>query len=302
MTGKVKDWIIGGLILAVLVYWVQTRIGWHTLLTPWRDVSPWQLLYLFLLSLLSYLFRAVRVYDYFFQSLQGRFFATLRLSVLHNFANNLLPMRAGEAVFPVLMKRYFGQGMADSALSLLWIRGLDLHFLIFIALIALYLRENSGFLTLVALLWLGSLLLIYPLRRPLLEFVQHNPNKITRVFQKILVNLPEGQGGFFRVYLWTVLTWVSKFIAFAVVLLHFLDVPLWQAVMGIMGSELSSILPFHGVAGAGSYEVGMVAVLAPLGVNADAVVSGAVNLHLFLLGVTLLLGFLAMLLPKPEIR
>ena len=125
MKGRWRDWIIGGLVLVALLYWIQTRIGWGKLLSPWLDMSPLQLLGLFLLSLLSYFFRAVRIYDYFREPLRGRFSDTLRLSVLHNFANNLLPMRAGEAVFPLLMKRYFGQGMADSALSLLWIRGLD---------------------------------------------------------------------------------------------------------------------------------------------------------------------------------
>lgn len=299
MTGRLRDWIIGGLILTILIYWVETRIGWQALLAPWKEVSPLQLIYLFALSLLSYVFRAVRIYDYFHHELKGNFMPTLRLSVLHNFANNLLPMRAGEAAFPILMKRYFGQSMANSALSLLWIRGLDLHFLIFIALSALYLRENNLLWPIAAILWLSTLLLVYPLRKPLLELCQQQQNKLTKILNKILINLPSQQNGFYRAYLWTSLTWISKFIAFAVVLLHFLEVPLWQAVMGIMGSELSSILPFHGVAGAGSYEVGMVAVLAPMGVDADAVVGGAVNLHLFLLGVTLLLGVLAMLLPKP---
>jgi glycosyltransferase 2 family protein len=65
-----------------------------------------------------------------------------------------------------------------------------------------------------------------------------------------------------------------------------------------MGTELSSVLPFHGIAGSGSYELAAVAALVPLGVDPKLALAGAVNLHLFLLGSTLLLGALAFLLPR----
>jgi uncharacterized membrane protein YbhN (UPF0104 family) len=71
---------------------------------------------------------------------------------------------------------------------------------------------------------------------------------------------------------------------------------------GVMGAELSSILPIHGIAGSGSYEFAAVAALVPLGVNAKLALAGAVNLHLFLLGATVLLGALAFLLPKPRTK
>jgi uncharacterized membrane protein YbhN (UPF0104 family) len=64
-----------------------------------------------------------------------------------------------------------------------------------------------------------------------------------------------------------------------------------------MGAELSTVLPFHGIAGSGSYEAAVVAALLPLGVDATAALAGAVNLHLFLLGVTMILGLLAFMLP-----
>jgi uncharacterized membrane protein YbhN (UPF0104 family) len=64
-----------------------------------------------------------------------------------------------------------------------------------------------------------------------------------------------------------------------------------------MGAELSSVLPFHGIAGSGSYELAVVAALLPAGIDASRALAGAVNLHLFLLGVTLILGALAFFLP-----
>jgi uncharacterized membrane protein YbhN (UPF0104 family) len=57
------------------------------------------------------------------------------------------------------------------------------------------------------------------------------------------------------------------------------------------------VLPFHGIAGSGTYEVAVVGALLPFGVDATAAFAGAVNLHLFVLGMTLILGALALLLP-----
>jgi hypothetical protein len=102
-----------------------------------------------------------------------------------------------------------------------------------------------------------------------------------------------------RLYLWTVLGWATKFAAFTAITAHFLDAPTGTLLAGVVGAELSSVLPFHGVAGAGSYEAAMVAALYPFGVAPAAARGAAVNLHLFLLGVTLLSSLAALLIPAP---
>jgi uncharacterized membrane protein YbhN (UPF0104 family) len=299
---RLRDWLIGGLVLCALIWWLDHYIGWQPLLAPWRDFVPLELLGLLTLSFVSYLLRAVRIYDYFRARLGGQFLLSLRLSVLHNVANNLLPMRTGEAAFPILMRRYFGQGMAESLLSLLWIRVLDLHLLLGMALAVLWLRQMEWLWFGVLLAWLGALLLVYPLQRPLLAWLAGRTGRLWKLAGKILGTLPQSQGLFLRIYLWTLLIWLAKIAAFIAVLLHFLPIPLWQGLLGVMGAELSSILPVHGIAGAGSYELAMTAVLVPLGIEAKAAMQGAVNLHLFLLGVTLLLGLAALLLPGPQRR
>jgi uncharacterized membrane protein YbhN (UPF0104 family) len=62
------------------------------------------------------------------------------------------------------------------------------------------------------------------------------------------------------------------------------------------------VLPIHGIAGSGSYELAMAAVLLPLGVDMQTLLKAAVNLHLYLLGANLLLLAGALLLPKPASR
>jgi hypothetical protein len=85
---------------------------------------------------------------------------------------------------------------------------------------------------------------------------------------------------------------------FAWVLRAFTPMRLSTALMGSVTGELSSVLPFHGLAGAGTYEAGVMAGLLPLGIAPGPAVTGAVNLHLFVLGASVLSGTLALLLPR----
>jgi uncharacterized membrane protein YbhN (UPF0104 family) len=123
------------------------------------------------------------------------------------------------------------------------------------------------------------------------------PGRLRRVSAFLLEAAPADVRLLVRLYLWTALSWAAKLTAFALVLGHFMDATLGQRLAGVLGAELSSVLPFHGIAGAGSYEVTGMAAMVPLGVGIEPALAGAVNLHLFLLGTTLLLGLAALLLP-----
>jgi uncharacterized membrane protein YbhN (UPF0104 family) len=291
--GRPRDWIVGALLLAGVFLGVGLTIGWGPLLAPWRELTPIELLLPFGLTALSYFLRGVRVREYYRPHLDGRFPAVLRLSILHNTANNLLPMRAGEMVFPWLMGRYFGQGFIGAAASLVWIRLLDLHFLGLIGIFILHLSNPSWIWAPAALLWL----LLPPVTGLAGRWIPVGKGRLGRAFRVMAESAPRSAWVALRIYLWTALTWISKFIAFALVLDHFLPMERWQVLIGVMGAELSSVLPFHGIAGSGSYELAVVGALLPFGVDAKAALAGAVNLHLFLLGVTLILGALALLLP-----
>lgn len=296
--GRPRDWAIGAALLVTLLAAVQLTIGWGPLLRPWLQFPPLLLLWLFALTALSYGLRAVRVYDYFRPRFAGRFAVVLRLSVLHNTANNLLPMRTGEMVFPWLMRRYFGHSFLDAAAALLWIRLLDMHCLALIAILILDLRHPSWLWWLAAALWLAGLALI-PLLGGLADISPlAGGGRIRDLLRRVLRAAPRDAWLIVRVYLSTALIWGFKFAAFASVLAFFLPIDLWRLLTGVMGAELSSVLPFHGIAGSGSYELAAVTALVPLGVDPELALAGAVNLHLFLLGTTLILGGLAFLLPR----
>ncbi len=293
-------WLLGLALLAGLLVWVQVTVGWYQLLLPWRSFPSATLALLLLLTTLSYLLRAVRIYDYSHHLLKGAFPATVRLSVLHNSLNNFLPMRLGELAYPLLMKRYFGQGYTASGVTLLWIRVLDLHFLLLMALLFVGKSGLSQAWSLLALPWMLLIPIMFGSHGWLQRRMEGRSGRVSNMFKRILGHVPDNGWRFARIWLWTALSWILKFTAFTMVVLYFADIGLWRAVFGTIGAELSSVLPLHGVAGSGSYELAMAAALLPLGVDMPTVLKAAVNLHLYLLGANLLLGLGALLLPRPE--
>lgn len=295
--GRPRDWLIGAALLAAVIIAVDRTVGWRELLAPWATLSPLVLGGAFLLSAISYFLRAVRVSEYFAPQLNGRFSAVLRLTVLHNTANNLLPMRSGEMVFPWLMRRYFGHGFMAAGASLVWIRLMDLHFLGLLGLLILWLREPFWLWPVAAVAWLGLLPLTGLAPRLHLAPATANEGRLRRAVRFIAAAGPGDAWRITRLYVWTALVWGLKFVAFATILHHFVPVAFWRVMAGVMGAELSTVLPFHGIAGSGSYELATVAAMVPFGVGAEQALAGAVNLHLFLLGTTLLLGLSAFLIP-----
>ncbi|WPL15529.1 hypothetical protein Thiowin_00428 [Thiorhodovibrio winogradskyi] len=290
------EWLLGGALLLGLILLVQCWIGWSRLLAPWLGFPPLILIGLLGLSAGSYLARALRIQLYFAPLMNGVFPTTLRLSVLHTTANVLLPMRLGELVFPWLMRGYFGHGLLGAGVSLVWIRLLDLHFLALIAWFILWLRSPSALWPLAAALWL-ALLLVLPLAARRLSALPESGVRWRRVLRFLAQAAPREHTRLAGLYGWTALCWGTKFIAFAWVLGYFLPLDFWRLLAGVMGAELSSVLPFHGIGGAGSYELATLAALVPLGVPAKEALAAAVNLHLFMLGASLLFGLLAMALP-----
>jgi len=156
--------------------------------------------------LASYVLRAWRVADHF--AIRGHFGAVLSLNLQHNLWNNLLPMRAGELSFPLLMKQQFGTDPAYALAGLFWIRLIDAQVLAALAMGSLL------WLAKIELLALG--LVVIALLAPFgLWVVRHRlaarvagltEGKARRVLQKVLSGLPRDAAHFTRGVL---LTWAT---------------------------------------------------------------------------------------------
>src|SRR5215469_4426575 len=141
----------GRLQLSILVFLgliaaVQYEFGWKSVLAPWGQLPLKGITVAVLLVLLSYVVRTVRLVAFFAVELRGRFPVALRVNLIHNLWNNLLPT-LGELSFPILMQRYFIISPTRSVPSLLWFRLLDLYVVFLLALMSLMLSQASRLLT-----------------------------------------------------------------------------------------------------------------------------------------------------------
>ena len=286
-------WILASLIFSLLILLVEHYYGWAGILAQWSVVDLSDLLLLTLLTLLSYVLRAERVYRYFGQRMQHPRRAYLKISFLHNALNNFLPMRLGEAAFPLLMKRQFKQSMLSSTAGLVWIRLMDLHVLLLLAAIALgALLPTIGYLALAALI-IGPIV-IGLFRRRLLALL---PERLQVKLTELEHLLPHSRGLIVATYLQTLIIWLVKLVALTLVLKAFLSIDFISAWVAVTTADLSGVLPIHGIAGSGTYEAAMLAALIPLGFGVEAALSAAINLHIYLLGVSALSVPLALLIP-----
>ena len=293
----ILGWLLGIGFLGALLYLLQVTVGWRELFQPWKALGPARVAGAFFLVLGSYALRTVRVHQYFRPDTAGSFLPTFRLVLLHNLLNNLLPMRSGEASFPVLMKQSFQVPLLRSVSGLLYLRVLDLHFLLVLSALVFFGRWGPAG-------WAVPLLLL-PL--PLLAFRFHEAARRGHPdgeggLARLLEALPSSPGLFWSVWLWTGLNWTVKLLVFAWILGAFHPMPYTTALLGSVTGELSSVLPVHGVAGAGTYEAGVLASLLPLGIELEPALRAAVNLHLFVLGASVLSGALGLLLPSGPSR
>lgn len=287
-------WVIGIGLFVGLVYLVHVTVGWRELVRPWQTLPPGGLTAAFALVVGSYAIRTVRVHRYFRPVTVGRFFRTFRLVLLHILFNNLLPMRSGEASFPVLMKREYGVTYIRSVGALLYLRLLDLHFVLLLAA-AVLLHGTAGIGVLVALVLAPIPYLAFRFQERLRDRT-HPDTWLGR----LAAGLPDSKPLFWATFGWTAVNWTVKLAVFAWVLRLLEPMPYTTAILGSVTGELSSALPFHGLAGAGTYEAGVLAALVPLGIQTEAALRAAVNLHLFVLGASILSGVLALLLSLGE--
>jgi len=293
---KTLPWLILILFIAGVEYW----LGWKTILQPWTTLSWQQLAIAVGLLLVSYGLRTWRLYDYF-PALRPHPVASLRLTLLHNIFNNLLPARTGELSFPMMMKRYFDINYAQSVSALLWFRFLDLHCILAFAIYPLLVVTPLRRLAIpIILLWMLIPPLVYLLRHKVeLHFVGKD-GRLSELAQKMLFGLPNTVMGFLKSWGLTWLNWLVKLLTLAWILDQFIDGVTWNVLItAVVAGELTSVLPIHAPAGIGTYEAGIIAALLPF-LSPAVATSAAINVHLFVLGSAIIGGMMGWLLPKPK--
>ncbi len=291
--------VLSLLVLVAFGWAVQHYWGWQKLFEPWARVPAGLVALVVMAQLSSYSVRAYRVYYAEDDIPRGRWHDCLKLILLNNTMNLLLPARTGEASFPVLLNRWFGINAARGAGTLLWLRLLDLGVLAVLALAVLGRSAIPGLppvvLIVLCVLGLVAPLLALPVQSVLGRRLGAREGKVAGLLRTLLDGVPATAP---RVLVDIGLTWTAwglKLAALAVVFAQLANLPVGAALMGAIGGDLSTVLPVHAPGGFGTYEAGVVGLVALVADAGPALLAAAVNLHLLVLGIALLAGAYAWL-------
>lgn len=284
-----RMWLVTAGTLVVYLVFLQFAFGIPALLAQLSMIGAGPLFGALLLLVMTYVVRCWRVADYFPRETKGQFRRLLKLTLVHNLLNVMLPLRSGEASFPLLMRSEFGMPLARATAALLVMRLLDLHALLAAAGIGLVIGEGAT--AWAVLLWLAFLLAplpLFALKNPLLRLTQRLPARLRSLVEEVERGLPAGRAAFLRAWGATLVNWGVKVIVLAWVL-RLMDVsPLAASFGGALGGELSSVLPVHAPGGVGTYPAGIVAGALSFGAPASPtsvalIGKAAVNAHLLIL-------------------
>ncbi|WP_442580777.1 lysylphosphatidylglycerol synthase domain-containing protein [Mesorhizobium sp. ASY16-5R] len=310
-SGTRRNWLVRNRLVllatvAIFAYaaFVQWIWGWPSILAAWRQVGIGTILLALALLVSTYFVRAHRIHDYFPRETAGRFLWLLRVTQIHNILNIMLPFRAGETSFPLLMRSEFGVPLVHGTSALLVLRLLDLHALL--AAAGAGLVAGTGYRLWACGLWLLFLvapLLVFPFRATALGVAREKlPAKFTKLVDQVDDGIPRNLAAFIRAWAITVLNWGVKVLVLAWVLALMGVGPLAACFGGALGGELSSVLPLHAPGGVGTYPAGIAAGAAAFGdgeeADALAVLARAgINAHLLVIVSALVGTGISLVLP-----
>lgn len=239
-----------GLAVGILA-WVWRSADPAALAQAWQAVPAWMWGLAALAWSGSFVLRAIRLQQEWRWKRAVPWHEAMRVVLTHNAAVLLLPLRAGELGYPVLVQQVFGAQWRDALRSLLWLR----------------LQDVVVLGTLSALLWPG---LPWVWRALLLGAVVFPFVWPKRAWRWLLTRRLWGVAPLRRLMhrrgspagWWLSLgNWVLK-ISVVGTLLHTLAPAgaawtAWQALAAALGGELAALMPVQGPAGLGTYEAGV---------------------------------------------
>ena len=282
---NIKTAIAFGITIAFILA-VEYFIGFSRIVSSWQQLSPTIVILAFALLSISYALRAVRIQSYYSMKSRQEFLLCTKATLLHNFYNNFLPMRTGELSFPILLKQYFGIELSNSIGALLIFRLLDLHVIALLSLLcAIFIFPTMTIaLVFIIILWCLTPILLFKFKEKLDNKLNiTHKNKLIHFLHKMFLSLPNTQNQLTRAYFWTALNWLVKLLVLSWIIVQFHEMTAESAMISVIFGDLTSVLPIHGLAGAGTYEAGVLLGASFFQYEPKAIVAAAINLHLFIL-------------------
>ena len=195
------------------------------------------------------------------------------------------------------MKRYFDLPMQRSIPALLWLRVLDLHTLTVILVFALGVVTGAASVLWVAAVWTVLPFLAALWARRVSMPVTGGDSKIAVLLKRLLAAVPGTFPRLVEDWMLTVANWLLKLLAFGWIIQVFALERYAVSLIGAIAGELTAVLPINGIAGFGTYEGAIVVAMQLFGVSTNSALTGALNLHLVVLGTSIFAAGVALAIP-----
>ena len=208
----------------------------------------------------------------------------LQITLLHNAAINLLPMRSGEASYSFLLHKRWGVGLGDATASLLWLRLQDMMVLGVLG-IAILVPAPLPWRIVFAVAAIAAAATLAPAlvrrihvharwsrARAHAKASARRTRKAWHLVAKVAGAFRAARGGA-AAWGFAIANWVLKLGIVGVLLASLANLPLGAGFCGALGGELAGVIPLQAPAGVGTYEAGVA--LGTRAHRADSVASAA---------------------------
>ncbi|MCB1691779.1 MAG: flippase-like domain-containing protein [Pseudomonadales bacterium] len=275
------------LVTLATVVLVNRTTGWQGARNI-VSIAPSMLLPAILLTLSSHFLRGLRLWRVYARRGAPPFVSVLKISLLHNTASFLLPMRLGELVLPVLSRRNLDIGYVVSVSTLLLVRGADVHVLLMAVLVVVSVTGAPfGWL-------LAGMALLLPIVGAAFARL---PAVAGRLPADVAV-LVRDRLLLVETWCLTVVIWGVKLAAYLIITVSLYKLDVGRLMLGAIAADASGIFPVSGIAGAGTFEGAFVGAVMAAGseMSGPALLSAAIALHLYVILINLVAGFIGIML------
>ncbi|WP_296050212.1 lysylphosphatidylglycerol synthase domain-containing protein [uncultured Alteromonas sp.] len=283
---RIIQFLLPSLLLILTLAAVEWFVGWQTIARGFVLLPGPYLWSAMALMLFSYVLRTWRIQASLM--IIGHFTRLFKLSLTHNILNIMMPMRTGEASFPIFMKAQFSVPMLTASLHLIMFRLLDLLCLLCIGGVLLLWRDFPLLSVVITGLFVVVIMFTEKLKLLALLLLRRTHQPLLVKLRETLAQLPTKGKTYVIIALLTLTSWLSKLSAFVLIVLGISELSFHTALLGIVGADLSSVLPIHGVAGSGTFEGAFILAaemtgLSNLKSSFPELLEASVQLHVFLL-------------------
>lgn len=299
--------LLGCALAGVLLWWLLRGVDGSSFTLQLRALPIWLWWAAPSGLLISYGLRAARVHSELGAVRPVRWMDALHVTLLHNAAVNLIPMRGGELAYPYLVHQKLGITPAESVASLLWMRLQDLVVLatlglmlflplafveragaamLFIVIIAVLIHRFRRYASLRAAHWRASGPAATPGWR----------GRLRGWLLPVLAALADGTRHRAASWAYCIANWSLKLVVIAAILKAAGTLPLLVGLQGALGGELAALLPIQGPSGLGTYEAGVWAGVAVALSPAASLPVAALLAHGIIFGTAVLAGAVALVM------